>query len=241
MINKPHVDWFALSPSLALIGVAACCCSSPCSCRGTRASLSRLRRASRLRRLVRARGAALRPQRRGRDALVHDAIFRDRWAALAQVLLAGSGAVAVLDLLPRAMREEHIAEYYALLAAAGAGMAFFVQASNLMTLFLGLEWFSIALYVLTAIDIDLIGSLEAGLKYLIVGAVGSATLLFGSALVYGTTGELSFDKIAPRGHGARRDARRRARDGDRRASRSRRPRRRSTCGRPTPTRARRRR
>ena len=41
-----------------------------------------------------------------------------------------------------------------------------------------------------AIDIDLVGSLEAGLKYLIVGAVGSATLLFGSALVYGATGEL---------------------------------------------------
>ena len=85
-------------------------------------------------------------------------------------------------------REEHVAEYYALLTAAGAGMAFFVQAANLMTLFLGLEWFSIALYVLRAIDIDLVGSLEAGLKYLIVGAVGSATLLFGSALVYGATG-----------------------------------------------------
>jgi len=54
--------------------------------------------------------------------------------------------------------------------------------------------------VLTAIDIDLIGSLEAGLKYLVVGAVGSATLLFGSALVYGETGQLSFDKIAAFGH-----------------------------------------
>jgi NADH-quinone oxidoreductase subunit N len=54
--------------------------------------------------------------------------------------------------------------------------------------------------VLCAIDIDLVGSLEAGLKYLIVGAVGSATLLFGSALVYGTTGELSFDKIGAAGH-----------------------------------------
>src|SRR5205823_10306461 len=128
---------------------------------------------------------------------VHDAIFRDRWAALAQVLLAGSGAVAVLVSYRERMREEHVAEYYALLTAAGAGMAFFLQASNLMTLFLGLEWFSIALYVLTAIDIDLIGSLEAGLKYLIVGAVGSATLLFGSAAVYVITGVLSFDRIAP--------------------------------------------
>ena len=54
--------------------------------------------------------------------------------------------------------------------------------------------------MLTAIDIDLIGSLEAGLKYLIVGAVGSATLLFGSALVYGVTGQLSFDKIGASGH-----------------------------------------
>ncbi len=80
-------------------------------------------------------------------------------------------------------------------------MAFFVQAANLMTLFLGLEWFSIALYVMCAIDIDLIGSLEAGLKYLVIGAVGSATLLFGSALVYGATGELSFDEIGADGHG----------------------------------------
>ncbi len=138
-----------------------------------------------VRRLVRARRAARTTAARTAVTAVHDAIFRDRWAALAQVLLAGSGAVAVLISYREQMREEHIAEYYALLTAAGAGMAFFVQASNLMTLFLGLEWFSIALYVLTAIDIDLIGSLEAGLKYLIVGAVGSATLLFGSALVYG--------------------------------------------------------
>jgi NADH-quinone oxidoreductase subunit N len=93
-----------------------------------------------------------------------------------------------------------VAEFYALLAAAGAGMAFFVEAANLMTLFLGLEWFSIALYVLCAIDIDLVGSLEAGLKYLIVGAVGSATLLFGSAFVYGVSGQLSFDKIGAAGH-----------------------------------------
>ena len=67
-----------------------------------------------------------------------------------------------------------------------------------MTLFLGLEWFSIALYVLTAIDIDLIGSLEAGLKYLIVGAVGSATLLFGSALVYGDDRASSASTRSPR-------------------------------------------
>ena len=72
-----------------------------------------------------------------------------------------------------------------------------------MTMFLGLEWFSIALYILCAIDIDLAGSLEAGLKYLIVGSVGAAMLLFGSALVYGATGELS-STGSPRRGGSRR-------------------------------------
>ncbi len=87
-------------------------------------------------------------------------------------------------------------EYYALLAAAGAGMLFFVQAENLMTLFLGLEWFSLCLYILVAFDTDRETSLEAGLKYVIVGGFGSAVLLFGSALVFGATEELGFAQIA---------------------------------------------
>jgi NADH-quinone oxidoreductase subunit N len=82
------------------------------------------------------------------------------------------------------------------LAAAAAGMVLLVQANDLMTLFLGLEWFSISLYILCAIEIDLVSSLEAGLKYLVVGSFGSAVLLFGSALVYGATGELQFGAIA---------------------------------------------
>ena len=79
-------------------------------------------------------------------------------------------------------------------------MIFLVQANNLMTLFLGLEWFSISLYILCAIDAGRERSLEAGLKYLIVGGFGSAVLLFGSALVYGATGELTFQRIADVGH-----------------------------------------
>ena len=74
-------------------------------------------------------------------------------------------------------------------------MVFFVGAENLMTLFLGLEWFSLCLYVLVAIDSERETSLEAGLGT-IVGGFGSAVLLFGSALVYGATSELSFPAIA---------------------------------------------
>ena len=80
-------------------------------------------------------------------------------------------------------------------------MVFFVGAENLMTLFLGLEWFSLCLYILVAIDTERETALEASLKYLIVGGFGSAILLFGSALVYGATGELGFSQIAEVGAG----------------------------------------
>jgi NADH-quinone oxidoreductase subunit N len=75
-------------------------------------------------------------------------------------------------------------------------MMFLTQANSLLTLFLGLEWFSISLYILCAIDYRRERSLEAGLKYLVIGGFGSAVLLFGSALVYGATGKLTFDGIA---------------------------------------------
>jgi NADH-quinone oxidoreductase subunit N len=201
VIAKPHIDWFALSPPLALIATAGVLLMVAVFVpRGPRRAVAAVFAfAGFVASFVFA--VLLDVKSAHGAAIVHDAMFRDRWAALAQVLLAGSGAITVLISYRERMRDEHVAEYYALLTAAGAGMAFFVTASNLMTLFLGLEWFSIALYVLTAIDIDLIGSLEAGFKYLIVGAVGSATLLFGSALVYGETGQLSFDRIAAAGHG----------------------------------------
>jgi NADH-quinone oxidoreductase subunit N len=200
VIHKPHVDWFALSPSLAMIGAAALLLLVAVFVpRGLRKLASAtVCGAGFLAAFVFA--IVLADKSPHGTTAVADAIFRDRWAAVAQVLIAGCGVVAVLISYGERWRPEYVAEYYALLAAAGAGMAFFVQASNLMTLFLGLEWFSISLYVLCAIDIDLVGSLEAGLKYLIIGAVGSATLLFGSALVYGSTGQLSFDKIAAAGH-----------------------------------------
>src|SRR4051794_6016720 len=128
--------------------------------------------------------------------VIADAIQRDRLGALTTMIIAGSGLLAVGTSYAEPMSDDHIAEYYMLLAWAGAGMAFLSMSSSLLTLFLGLEWFSISLYILCAIDRELIGSLEAGLKYLIVGGFGSAMLLFGSALVYGATGRLQFHEIA---------------------------------------------
>src|SRR6266487_6033577 len=128
--------------------------------------------------------------------VIANALYRDRWAALASVIICAIGVATVLVSYAEPMSDRHVAEYYALLAAAGAGMVFFVSAANLMTLFLSLEWFWLCLYIMCAIDYEIVGSLEAGLKYLIVGSFGSAALLFGSALVYGSTGRIGFAEIA---------------------------------------------
>jgi NADH-quinone oxidoreductase subunit N len=60
----------------------------------------------------------------------------------------------------------------------------------------GIELLSIPLYVLCATELRRATSLEAGLKYLVIGSVGSATLLYGLALIYGATGAMQFDAIA---------------------------------------------
>ena len=96
----------------------------------------------------------------------------------------------------RAAEEAGHGEYHALLIFSVLGMAVLVSAQNLVTLFLGLELLSIPLYVLCASEHRREGSLESGLKYLVIGSVGSATLVYGLALVYGATGATDFSKIA---------------------------------------------
>ena len=195
MIETPNVDWLALSPTLALLGASGV------------ALLSAVLVPAWMRKGVAAGTALLGfvlaavlagfvfDQSPTPQPLLAESMVRDQLAALAQVILAVTGAVVVLASWAKRRRDWH-SEYCALLAATGAGMVFFVGAENLMTLFLGLEWFSLCLYILVALDTDRATSLEAGLKYVIVGGFGSAVLLFGSALVFGATGELGFSQIA---------------------------------------------
>jgi NADH-quinone oxidoreductase subunit N len=75
-------------------------------------------------------------------------------------------------------------------------MAVLVGAQNTVTLFIGFELLSIPLYVLCAAEMRREQSLESGLKYLIIGSVGSATLVYGLALVYGATGSTDFSTMA---------------------------------------------
>lgn len=86
-------------------------------------------------------------------------------------------------------------EFYALLITVVLGMGLLAAATNLVTVFLALELFSIPLYVLCAADLRREGSLESGIKYLIIGSLGSATLLYGLALTYGATGTTDFAGI----------------------------------------------
>ena len=193
-ITTPHVDWLALSPALALLAAAAICLLGAVlvPSRGRRIFSVVIAGAGFITSGVLA--AVVFDRSPEQTLLIAESMSRDRLAALAQVLVAGFGLAAVLVSWGD-RRRDHVGEYYALLAAAGGGMAFFVCAGNLMTLFLGLEWFSISLYILVALDTHRKESLEAGLKYLIVGSFGSAILLFGSALTYGATGELGFNAI----------------------------------------------
>jgi NADH-quinone oxidoreductase subunit N len=199
MIHRPQVDWFALAPVNALLLATAlallCAVLVPRPWRkGAAAALCAVGYA-----VAFGFAVALYVRSAHGHGIVADAIRRDRLAELAALIVAGSGLVAVGISYRERAREDHVAEYYALLAAAGAGMAFFVAANNLLTLFLALEWFSLCLYVLCAIDRDRLGGLEAALKYLVIGSFGSAVLLFGSALVYGATGALDFPGIAAAG------------------------------------------
>ena len=194
MIHTPHVDWFSIATILALLGSSFVALLGavlvPAAWRRTFAVSVGV--------LGSLAGIGLSVWLYVNSAHGHRVIansfYRDRWTALSQVLICGIALVTVLVGADRI--REHESEFYALLLASTAGMAFFVGAANLMTMFLSLEWFSIALYVMCAVDYTLEGSLEAGLKYLVVGSFGSAALLFGSALVYGATNRIGFPEIA---------------------------------------------
>jgi NADH-quinone oxidoreductase subunit N len=206
MIPTPDVDWVGLAPSLVPLGAATLALlGSVLVPGGVRRAFSAIVIALGFAAMF-AAAAYVYWKSPDAQGLVADAARRDRLAALAQLIIAGVGLLTVGIAWSDRPRQQHVGEYYALLAAAAAGMAFMVSANNLMTLFLGLEWFSLCLYVLCAIDIELETSLESGLKYLIVGSFGSAVLLFGFSLVFGaTSGGLQLAEIGARAGGNLKD------------------------------------
>jgi NADH-quinone oxidoreductase subunit N len=89
-----------------------------------------------------------------------------------------------------------VSEYYSLIVFALAGMLFAASSNDFVMLFVSIELITITFYVLVSFQRGKITSLEAGVKYLILGALSSAFLIFGIALVWGTTGKLNFNELA---------------------------------------------
>jgi NADH-quinone oxidoreductase subunit N len=92
--------------------------------------------------------------------------------------------------------ESGISEFYALLLFALSGMMFASSANDFALLFVSLELITISFYVLTSFQRRRLVSLEAGVKYLIIGALSTSFTVFGIALVYGNSGKLNFGELA---------------------------------------------
>jgi NADH-quinone oxidoreductase subunit N len=92
--------------------------------------------------------------------------------------------------------ESGIAEYYALMLFALAGMLFASSANHFALLFVSLELITVTFYVLTSFQRARVTSLEAGVKYLVIGALSTAFTVFGIALVYGISRHLDFGGLA---------------------------------------------
>jgi NADH-quinone oxidoreductase subunit N len=87
-------------------------------------------------------------------------------------------------------------EYYLLVLFATLGMMVMISAASFVTIYLGLELMSLALYALVAIDRDSPRATEAAMKYFVLGALASGLLLYGMSMVYGATGTLEIGGVA---------------------------------------------
>ncbi len=120
----------------------------------------------------------------------------DSFARFAKVTILLSAAAVLVMGLDYMQRGDMLRfEYPVLVTLAVIGMMIMVSAGDLMTLYLGLELQSLALYVVAAIRRDSVKSTEAGLKYFVLGALSSGLLLYGASLTYGFAGTTQFDGI----------------------------------------------
>jgi len=90
----------------------------------------------------------------------------------------------------------HKGEFYTLGLFGLLGMMIMMSANSLLTMYLGLETLALSQYALVAIDRNNVASAESAMKYFVLGAIASGSLLYGISWIYGVTGSLQFDGIA---------------------------------------------
>ncbi|HEY5318738.1 MAG TPA: NADH-quinone oxidoreductase subunit N [Solirubrobacteraceae bacterium] len=193
-IKGPHIDWASLSPFVVLAGGALLVLLVGL----LGSSIARERVVPALSFLTLAATIGCDISRFHHQAsIISGALRIDDLALILDLVFAISAVAAVILSArePAAARAGH-GEYHSLLLFSVFGMAVLVSAQNLVTLFIGIELLSIPLYILCASDSRRAASLESGLKYLVIGSVGSATLVYGLALIYGATGSTDFSAIA---------------------------------------------
>lgn len=107
-------------------------------------------------------------------------------------------SAAFLTIINVSFRDEPIQnnfEYVILITISILGLLLLCSSNDLITAYLAIELHSIAFYIMSAFKRNSSYSIESGLKYFIIGALSSAFFLFGSAIIYGCTGTLSFDDL----------------------------------------------
>jgi NADH-quinone oxidoreductase subunit N len=189
--NAPHIDYSGIAPLIALTAGL---------CLLLMAAVFRpLRRAAPGLTLIVLAVTAARLIMRWDEPtdLVSGALRLDDLAIAISLIAIAAAAFAVLfSTREPAAEQAGSGEYHALLLGSVLGMVLLAQAQNLVSFFVAIEILSIPLYILCATDMVRERSLESGLKYLIVGSLGSATLLYGMALLYGGSGSTDFLGIA---------------------------------------------
>jgi NADH-quinone oxidoreductase subunit N len=132
------------------------------------------------------------------DVGVFDGAFMDdafsRFVKVLTLIGAMASILMSVDWLQRNGLEKF--EYPVLVILSTLGMMLLISADNLIALYLGLELMSLALYVMAAFARDDGRASEAGLKYFVLGALSSGMMLYGSSLLYGFSGTVSFNGIA---------------------------------------------
>src|SRR2546429_2515026 len=121
----------------------------------------------------------------------------DDFARFMKILaLIGSAVTLVLSTEFLSDPSRRIFEYAILVLLSTLGMMVLISAGDLISLYLGLELMSLALYVVAASNRDNAKSTEAGLKYFVLGALSSGMLLYGGSLIYVFTGTVGFGCIS---------------------------------------------
>jgi NADH-quinone oxidoreductase subunit N len=190
----PYIDWEAISPLVALTtGLCVVLLAGLLRSRLVRQTVVPLLT---LVALGATAGAAIWQWGTNTEVVSRSLVIDNLTLTMTMIFVVAGAATVVLSWRSSAVVEAGEGEYYALLLSSILGMVVLVAAENLVEVFLGFELLSIPLYVLCATHMRREHSLESGLKYLIIGSVGSATLLYGLAFVYGATGSTGYAGIA---------------------------------------------